>query len=169
MNSFIDSLDWSTQLLSDFPKVWLWILAMAGISIVISFLWLLFLRFLSLFFAYLIFFLGIAVSVGSCVLFEFWWMEKTEGSSSHTFSFLSLQLILYLVAFVVLVIFSFSLILITIFIRKRIKNSVKLIKEANVAVKDIPSLIFLPILFSLVYLKSFMLVSGISLCILANH
>ena len=136
------------QIVGDFSKTWIWFLAFAGISMFISMVWLVLMRFFTGFIVWTTALLGLLAMDGFAVFFYFAWNDTIVRNRSGipVSDAMAREEKTYMGLFIAMVVVAVGVNLVVLFLRKRIRIAVQIVKEATLAVQAMPLMIFFPIL-----------------------
>eukprot|EP00158_Paraphelidium_tribonemae_P004854 Partr_v1_DN27006_c0_g1_i1_m28801 putative Solute carrier family 44 member len=146
--ALVDVQDSAQQIVGDFARTYYFVLGFAGIAAVIALTWIVLLRFFTAFFVWLIVGLVIVCVDGLAVFFYFAWddakvavagsVQPTEGMTRDVQTYFGM--------FIAACVFAGLINLVLLFMRKRIKVAIQVIREASSAVKSMPSMVVFPIM-----------------------
>ena len=171
VRSALNAQEVAQQIVGDFSRSWQWFLAFAGIAVVISMFWLIMMRFFTTLIVWATALLGLVSLDGFAVFFYFAWNDTVVRNKSGipVSDAMTREEQTYLGLFIALVVVAVVSNLIVLFLRKRIRIAVQIVKEATVVVQAIPMMIFFPIFMFIAMLAVFGYWVIVELCIAASQ
>lgn len=156
LQSVIDSQDMASKVVGDFVRTWPWFLVFAGVSVIISLLWIFLIRFHAGFFVWTTVFLVLFCVNGMVVFFYFTWdAAKTRASGQFVSEGMQREEQTYFGMLIASACIAGIIDLLLLFMRKRLKIAISILKEASRAVSAMPSMVLFPILIFLLTLILF--------------